>query len=84
MDKEMTKIFAAAGVGFFVGMCYEDYKIIKKRRAVAKKFNERRDDDFWKMITKFLNDPTDNRTPWQLVNDWQTNIKFHKIVNEQD
>ena len=83
-QKELVRISIAAGMGFIAGQVWEQFKITKKRRNALKKFNMRETNDFWKTISNYLNDPSDNRTVEQMIDDWQTNLKFHKIVNNEE
>lgn len=84
MNTETKRIIIAACSGFMIGRTVEQYKIMRKRTMALRKFNNGQNQDFWSRIQKYLNDPNDDRTIEQLVDDWQTSLKFHKIVNEQD
>ena len=84
MNKEDVVLAISAGaVGFVAGQVYEQYKMYKKRNASLKKFNKSDTSDFLRTLTKYLNNPNDNRTVEQLVDDWNTNLTFNKIVENE-
>lgn len=82
-EKELVRLVATASAAFFVGQIYEQAKIMRKRKAIIKKFDTPETHDFWRTIQSYLNNPSDQRTVEQLVDDWQTNIKFRKIVENE-
>ena len=82
-EKELVKLIAVGLAGYYVGLIVSSRNDIKRRKRKQKAMNARPDSDFWKMITTYLNDPSDRRSVEQLVDDWHTNLKFHKIINEQ-
>lgn len=82
MTPEQKRIIIAAASGFVIGKSLEQYKNVKRRRAVVAKFNTQHTSDFWQTVQKYLENPRDERTVEQMVKDWQTNLEFHKIVRD--
>lgn len=84
MTPETKRIIIAAASGFVIGKTLEQYKNVKRRRAVVEKFNSQRSSDFWQTVQKYLENPRDDRSVEQMVKDWQTNLEFHKIVRDNN
>ena len=82
MTTEQKRIIIAAFSGYVIGRTVEQYRIYKKRNEAIKKANRHNDQEFWRTIQRYLNDPRDNRTIEQLIADWQMNQKFHEITEK--
>lgn len=84
-EKEVVKLAVVGIAGFYVGRIVTEYRVNKKRLMIAKRQQATQENiDFWQTITKYLNDPSDKRTVEQMIDDWQTNLKFHQIVNKEE
>jgi hypothetical protein len=83
VTNEQKRIIIAAVSGFMIGRTIEQYRMFKKRNEAVKKAGRREDQLFWKTIQRYLEDPRDNRTIEQLIEDWQTNQKFHEVIRNE-
>ena len=83
MTNEQKRIIIAAFSGFVIGRSVESFRYYKKRNEAIKKANRQNDQEFWRTITRYLENPRDNRTIEQLIADWQTNQKFHGIIRNE-
>jgi hypothetical protein len=79
---EQKRIIIAAFSGFVVGRTVEQYRMYKKRNEAIKKASRRHDQEFWRTIQRYLENPRDDRTIEQLISDWQMNQKFHEITEK--
>jgi hypothetical protein len=79
---EQKRIIIAAFSGYVIGRSLESYRYYKKRNEAIRKATRQSDQEFWRTIQRYLENPRDNRTIEQLINDWQTNQKFHEITEK--
>ena len=84
MDKkDVAKIVVPAVAGFFVGDWFCSQRVnLKVRKMKRQKQKAAVDTDVLKAMTKWLNDPTDNRLLGEVVDDWFYNNRFKKITSE--
>lgn len=86
MKQEHVRIAVTAVAAFVAGRIYEDVRINRTRRRLAKRKAEnatRSDYDVMQAIQGWINNPKDNRTLGDVVDEWFVNNRFKQIVKGQ-